>query len=133
MAKRRRGIVVWRTFETFLLSLTRPAPRDPGRLLLGSLRGYLMDHERWGVAARPELWPKLTKHIRLPYGRGWSRRIVLQDAQLIAQTLGPSGQTRKAARKLIALWGPTGPLKIPRAWWLNDRAFQKWLDSRGRA
>ena len=132
MTKRRRAIITWRTFEAFLLSLTRPDPQQPGRLFLGSLRGYLMDHERWGIAARPDLWPKLRKHIRLPYGQqDWSRDTVLGDARLIAQTLGPSRQTRKGARALIALWGPTGPLKIPRAMWVNDPKFQMWLDSRG--
>lgn len=133
MAKRRRAIITWRTFEHFLIqSFTRPSPTQPGRLFLGSLRGYLMDDKRWGIAARPELWPKLRKHIRLPFGQqDWSLDATLGDPLLIAQTLGPSRQTRKAARQLIALWGPLGPLKIPRRLWLNDRAFQNWLDSRG--
>lgn len=90
-----------------------------------------MDDPRWGIAARPELWPKLCPHIRLPaYQDDWSLEIVLTNPQLMAQTLGPSGNTRQAARELIALWGPRGPLKIPRQLWIADPKFQEWLDSR---
>ena len=128
MAKRRRRIVTWKLYEQFLLD-TYTHRRDPGKLSLGSLRGFLIDHPRWGVAARPDVWPNLRRHVRLPaHQEDWSKDLVLQHAGLIAQTLGPSGSTLKVARALIALWGPRGPLRIPRAEWREDPKFQKWLD-----
>jgi len=129
VAKRRRGIVTWKTFERYLLE-TYTVTGNPGTLYFGALRGFLMDDPRWGIDARPEVWPKLRRHIRMPaYQDDWSKEAVIESGLLIKQTLGPSGNTRKAARALIALWSPRGPLKIPRTLWIADPGFQDWLDT----
>lgn len=125
---RQSKLVAWRTFQRFLLAeFTIPSDTVPGKLFCGSLRGFLMDDPRWGITARPELIPKLRAHIRLPFNRDWDLDTVLQNPELVKQTLGPSGHTRKDALALIALWGPRGPLKIPETMWRTDPRFNAWL------
>jgi len=131
VTKRKAEAVTWATFEAYMLATftSRPEGR-PGVLHFGRLRGFLIDDPRWGIEARPEVWPKLGPHIYLPAYQKWSLDVVLESAMLIAQTIGPPGATLKAARGLMALWGPRGPLAIPREVWIADPGFRNWLDSR---
>lgn len=142
MAKRRRRPVVvrWSDYRAYLIGtytnrrdaelIEQKTGRASDKISDGSLRGFLLDHERWGIDARPNLWPDLRDDIYLPYNQQWELEMVLADPELIKQTLGRPGYDLKAVRAFIDLWGPKGPLAIPRTEWLADPGFKKWLDAR---
>ena len=139
MVKRKRRPLMWADFRGYLIATythTRDAEeieRRTGKPSIdrndGALRGFLLDHEKWGVEARPEVWPKLRRHIYLPRGRAWPIEDVLTNAEHIRQTLGNPSRTLAGIREFINLWGPRGPLEIPRAEWLSHPGFRTWLET----
>jgi len=141
VTKRRRKPIIWPDYRTYLITrfthtrdaeeFTRRTGQPSNMISDGQLRGFLIDHARWGVAARPELWPTLRPHIYLPRSEEpWNLEVVITDGRLIAQTIGDPRHTRAGIRSFADLWGPHGPLEIPDEEWRQDPDFQKWLDER---
>lgn len=141
MAKRRRRPLMWADYRGYLFAtfthtrddeeIERRTGQPTGDLNDGALRGFLLHHPDWGIDAYPEQCrPALRPHIYLPRGQNWPIATVLADPELIRQTLGNPSRTRKGITEFINLWGPRGPLEIPRDEWIKDPGFRKWLDTR---
>lgn len=142
MTKRRRRplIIRWTHYRAYLIAtythtgdaaeIERRTGKPTAEINDGALRGFLLEHKEWGIAARRELWPKLRPHIYLPYNQNWNIDMVLSDGELIRQTLGDPRHNRAGVRRFVDLWGPKGPLAIPPHEWFKDPGFRKWLDSR---
>lgn len=142
MAKRRFQPLMWADFRAYLMAtfthtrdkeeIERRTGRPTSEINDGALRGYLMDHPKWGITSRPDVWWKLRKHIYLPRNQSepWGINVVLANAELIKQTLGDPRRNRAGVTAFMNLWGPRGPLTIPRAEWIKDAGFRKWLDTR---
>lgn len=110
---------------------TKVSLSPAGELELPSLRGYLIDHPRFGVLARPELRPKLAKHLHeIPEGLT-ARDVCESDTMLCLCLEAGRARSRTRIQKFIRLWWPKGPLGFPQDWLEDELEFMDWFRAHG--
>jgi len=122
----------WRHFRAWLVDTkTRVVANEKAgcvRVIFPVLRGWLLHHPKYGVEAN---WSKRHQLVRfLVLTKDVEVELALADPEVMMQHLIGFGWTRRKIEEwLDAIWGPRGPLAIPREDYLKIADFAEWWEA----